>query len=132
MTKRETFLPFLGESVVPSSLFNEKNNNNLEKLLSDNNNIISLDIYAPNVEKIIWWASKSKQDDGTIASTYNEAYDEYKNSGVSNVQSDGYAYVTLPCPQKYNVNNKELPKHLHYREATGAMLSDVKTINVSC
>lgn len=131
LSKRETFLPFLGESVVPSSLFDEKNNNDLEKLLSDkSNSVISLSVYAPNVDKVIWWASKP--DDGTTSPTYKVAYDEYKNSGVSNVQSDGNAYITLPCPQQYMVNNKKLPKHLHYREASGAMLSEVKTINLNC
>jgi len=131
LSKRETFLPFLGESVVPSSLFEEKNNNDLEKMLTEkSNNAISLTVYAPNSDKVIWWASKP--DDSTIAPTYDIAYDEYKNSGVSNVQSDGNAYITLPCPQQYNVNNKKLPKHLHFREANGAMLSEVKTINLSC
>jgi hypothetical protein len=134
MLKRNTFLTFLDESVVPSSLFTEINNND-EKILNDIKNMtISVDIYAPNADKVIWWASnpitQSNTDDKLNG--YEKAYDEYKNSGVAKVQKDGNAHITLPCPQQYSVNNKILKKHLHYREASGPMLSEVKTMYLNC
>lgn len=133
MVKRNTFLPFLGESVVPGSLFDEKNNNG-DKILNDEKNMtISVEINAPNADKIIWWASNpilEKESNELLG--YEKAYDEYKNSGVAKVQKNGTAYITLPCPQQYTVNNKILQKHLHYRESNGSMLSEVKTMYLNC
>jgi hypothetical protein len=128
---RNTYLPFLGESAVPSNLFCETTSKiNLE---DPTKNIISFTIYAPNADKVIWWASNpNEKSNEKNLPTPKEAYGEYENSGVSNVQDDGYAYVTFQCPQKYKVLFGKLPKHIHYRETHGGMLSEVKTINVSC
>lgn len=131
--QRRTYLPFLGETVVPSALFEERNNNDLSGLLSKNSNLINLKINAPNAEKIIWWAA-----DENINNKPEEepelAYNEYKNSGISNVMKDGNAYIVFPCPKTYKVGllKKQLQKHLHYRETHGGMLSEVKTIYLDC
>jgi len=116
---RNTYLPFLGESVVPFTLFTDINNSS--------NNLKDYKIYAPTAEKVIWWASKP---DNNIFEHPDEAYNEYKNSGVSSVKEDGYAYIKYSDPSQYKVNNKLLPKHIHYRETHGGMLSEVKTINI--
>lgn len=126
---RETFLPFLGEAAVPFRLFNQKNNNSEEVLLDPESKLIKLKIHSPNAEKIIWWAADPTE---SINNEPIQAYNEYENSGVSNVQSDGYAYITFPCPQQYNVGMMPLKKHLHYRETHGGMLSEVKTIYLDC
>lgn len=141
--QRQTFLPFLGETVVPSSLFEEKNNNNLSGLLSKNSNLINLKIYAPNAEKVIWWAADdnilnnsniNSNSNSNVEETPELAYNEYKNSGISNVMSDGNAYVVFPCPKSYKVGllKRILKKHIHYRETRGGMLSEVKTIYLDC
>ena len=133
VVKRNTFLPFLDESVVPSSLFDEKNNNDEKILNNEKNMTISVEISAPKADKVIWWASNPiTEKNSNELLGYEKAYDEYKNSGVTKVQKDGNAYITLPCPQQYAVNNKILQKHLHYREANGPMLSEVKTIYLNC
>jgi len=114
---RNTYLPFLGESAVPFTLFTD--------ITNSTSNLKDYKIYAPNAEKVIWWASRP---DNTIFEHPDEAYHEYKNSGVSSVKEDGYAYIKYSDPSQYKVNKKLLPKHIHYRETHGGMLSEVKTI----
>ena len=130
LLNKQTYLPFLGECAVPSSVFSQKTNN----LSSDN--LVNLTIKAPNADKVIWWASLN--DDNKVASSPDEAYNEYENSGVSNVGKDGNVNISFPCPKQYKVptmfglSSKILGKHVHYREAKGGMLSDLKTIKLDC
>jgi uncharacterized membrane protein YuzA (DUF378 family) len=127
--KRETFLPFLGESVVPTSVF--KNHNNNMNSEDPNRKMINLTITAPNAEKIIWWAAS--EDQHTIAKNPDEAYKEYQNSGVSTVSTDGTVKIVFPCPTQYKIpSGRTLKKHLHYRETHGGMLGEVKTIFLDC
>jgi len=127
IVRRETYLPFLGESVVPYSVFSEKNNS----VLTESSKPITITINAPNAEKVIWWAAS--EDHHTVANDPEEAYKEYTNSGVSNVSKEGTVTIVFPCPTQYKVpSGKTLKKHLHYRETHGGMLSEVKTIFLDC
>jgi len=127
MFRRETYLPFLGESVVPYSVFTEK----INPITSITANPINIKINTPNAEKVIWWAAS--EDQHKVAQTPEEAYNEYENSGVSNVSKDGTVSIVFPCPTQYKIpSGRILKKHLHYRETHGGMLSEVKTINLDC
>jgi len=132
ITKKQTLLPFLGESVLPSSVLAEKAN------ILKSDNIVNLTIRAPNAEKVVWWAA-SPDVTNEVISDPESAYQEYENSGVSNVPKDGIVRISFPCPKQYKVpkfggllGNKLLKKHLHYREAKGGMLSEIKTIKLDC
>ena len=125
--RRDTYLPFLGETVVPYSVFTEKE----YKINSLTANPVNVTIRAPNAEKVIWWAAS--EDQHTVANTPEEAYKEYETSGVSNVSKDGTVKIVFPCPTQYKVPmGKTLKKHLHYRETQGGMLGEVKTILLDC
>lgn len=127
-TQRQTYLPFLGECVLPNRLLSKEINNNdfFEKL-------IDLEIKS-NAEKIIWWAADPK-DEVEVINDVKTAYNEYKNSGVVNVK-DGIAKIAYACPQPYKIKKlfkeKKLEKHIHYREVSNNILSEIKTIYVDC
>jgi hypothetical protein len=125
---RNTFLPFLGETVLPSKLLcNNSNNNNI----INNNNLIHLKINTDNdTDKIIWWAADN-DNSNIVIDNPNDAYKKYNNSGISLVNNN-IAEVVLLCPKSYIAGGRELPKHLHYRESKKDILGDVKTININC
>ena len=124
----KTYLPFLGETVLPSKLLcNNKNNNDI----INNNNLIHLKIKTDmDTEKIVWWAA-DKEDNRKVINNPKEAYKNYNNSGISLVDN-GHTEVVLLCPKSYIAGGKELPKHLHYRESKKDVLGDVKTIDINC
>lgn len=124
----KTYLPFLGETVLPSKLLcDNKNDNNI----INNNNLIHLKIKTDmDTEKIIWWAA-DKEDNRKVINNPKEAYKNYNNSGISLV-NNGYSEVVLLCPKSYTAGGRELPKHLHYRESKKDILGDVKTIDIKC
>jgi hypothetical protein len=128
LLNRNTYLPFLGETVLPSKLLcNNQTNNNI----INNNNLIHLKINTDkNTEKIIWWAADS-DNPNVVIDNPKDAYKKYNNSGVSLVY-DGVSEVVLLCPKSYIAGGRELPKHLHYRESKKDILGDVKTINIDC
>jgi uncharacterized membrane protein YuzA (DUF378 family) len=127
-TKRNFYLPFLGDMVLPPSLLKDINNKEAN---------ISTIVDAPNADMVIYWAAE-KLPEGEIdgAKFAYDAYDKYTNSGVSQVVS-GKALLKVSCPQTYWVNKwgikKTLPKHLHYRLVypTG-WVSEIKTVKLSC
>ena len=125
---KNTYLPFLGNTVLPSKLICNNNNNDLIK---NNNNLIHLKIYTDkDTEKIVWWAADNDNINKVINNP-NDAYKNYNNSGISLV-NNGLAEVVLLCPKSYMAGGRELPKHLHYRESKKDMLGDVKTIKIKC
>lgn len=126
--KKETFLPFLSLTVLPSPLIaNEKipNGANLSYTIDMNN-------YEEGTVVIYWAANKTD----TIIEDPYEAYKNYNNVGVSKVKN-GKAEVRIFCPDRYKVKkvfNQLLERHFHYRivfKETG-FLSPVMTVKVDC
>lgn len=103
------------------------NKKNKSKLI--NEQIINFKINCPNAEKVIWWITDVNK---SIIYSPELAYNEYKNSGISNVQLDGNAYLKFPCLNQSNLKTSITNKQLHYREIHGGMLSEVKTFFIDC
>jgi uncharacterized membrane protein YuzA (DUF378 family) len=100
--RRDTWLPFLGISVVPESLIPLKTPTNTNKTIEV--------MTQPNV-KIAYWASSSK--DVTDVET---AYGDFSNSGVVVSDSKGVARLPIAVGNAYIVpNGRKIGKHLHYR-----------------
>ena len=121
--QRNTYLPFLGPTVVPGTLFPES----LKP--KDANLQFALPIEEANDTKVIYWASQSAEkpfEDPWLA------YGEFQNVGVTSVQNN-IAIVSVVCPSSYYVPTQLLKPHIHYRvvQANG-MLGEVKTAYVSC
>jgi hypothetical protein len=122
---RNTYLPFLGVTVLPSVSLKPYNTYNDQELV----------INAAGASKVVYWAAHSEGDN----KVYNNPYDAYgkgENSGVAEVNSDGTAVLKFKCPGKYQVGhvlNKILPKHIHYRLVyDDNTLSEIKTIKLNC
>lgn len=119
LTKRDLYLPFLGETVLPCAMFNPRvpeTHNPLYHLINTGE---------PN-KKIIYWAAYSTE--GSVGPT--EAYGDFDSSGVVMTDPAGVAKVVLKDePGKYQVRNKKtLNPHIHYRVChDSGMLSEVRT-----
>jgi hypothetical protein len=128
MMKKETFLPFLGLTVLPSPLIAN------EKIPTGANLSYTINMSEhPDGTLIVYWAAN--KTDAIIEDPF-EAYKNYNNVGVSKVKN-GKAEVRIFCPDRYKVNkvfNQLLERHFHYRivfKETG-FLSPVMTVKVNC
>jgi uncharacterized membrane protein YuzA (DUF378 family) len=127
-TKRNFYLPFLGNTILPPSLLKDIDNKNAN---------ISITVDAPNADMVIYWAAEPLAENEVDGSKFAyDAYDKYTNSGIAEVIS-GKAVLKVTCPQTYWVKKwgikKTLPKHVHYRlvYSTG-WVSEVKTSKLLC
>ena len=87
----------------------------------------------PDGTKIIYWASIGLRDD-SVYDNPNDAYGNYKNSGVA-IVNNNKAMIHINCPNKYKIpSGNTLEKHIHYRVAfpNNPILSDVKTLFINC
>ena len=128
MMKKETFLPFLGLTVLPNTLIAN------EKIPNGANLSYTIDMNGyPDGTVVVYWAAN--KTDKIIEDPY-EAYKNYNNVGVSKVKN-GKAEVRIFCPDQYKVKKvftQLLERHFHYRivlKDTG-FLSPVMTVKMDC
>jgi uncharacterized membrane protein YuzA (DUF378 family) len=119
--QRTTWLPFLGEAVLPSSLVPLKKPNVKTDLVIKLNTL-------PNV-KIAYWASLNKDDKIGVM----QAYGDYENSGVVMSDANGVASLPIAIGAGYVLpNGKKLERHIHYRVIDSAkygMMDKLNTIS---
>lgn len=122
---RESYLPFLGKTVMPAALLTERENKS--------RNLRNVHVKVPPNAKVVYWAAQSKQSNDSIVDVQT-AYSNYENSGVVVADVNGIANLKVQPPQPYTVPSlftKTIKPHVHYRyELPGGMLSDVETINM--
>lgn len=121
---RDTFLPFLGETVFPFTLVKD---------ITHGQGSVSKTIHvdAPDGTKVAYWAAMTNNK---VEPNPQIAYNQYKNSGITSVKN-GQATLTIDCPASYKVPpfNKQIKKHVHYRIIhTNGMISEVHTVGVVC
>ncbi len=114
---RNTWLPFLGKTVIPEPLIPLRTPANPNKKIQIKT--------IPNA-KIIYWAASGKD----IKQDYKLAYGDYSNSGVVMSDSKGNAELVFTEGSGYNVpSGKTLPRHVHYRIMhSEAMMSQIYTV----
>ncbi len=116
MFRRDFFLPFLGETVMPTAINESKQNP--EK--------ITLTKLPPNVT-VVAWATKENTDNTPFKDPW-AAYGDYSNYDTVQSNDKGEAIVELILPSEYHVPGKTLKKHVHYRfEISKGMFSRVHT-----
>jgi uncharacterized membrane protein YuzA (DUF378 family) len=120
--KRDSYLPFLGETVLPCAAFGPRTPDNANQEVT----ITTL----PNA-KVVFWASEPKQDaSGSDLQMWNVAYNDFSNSGVAIADDKGKAVLHFRgSPQAYKVPIKGIIQpHVHFRvcEKLG-MLGPVQT-----
>lgn len=119
LLKRDTLLPFLGKTVMPTSVIPYKQN----KYQKD-----SVKIQVQPNAKVIYWAAKKLDSENHDVW---KAYDDYSNSGVVKADKHGVAVLKLEKGSGYIVpwGNKYIPPHVHYRyEIKPSKFSRIETV----
>jgi uncharacterized membrane protein YuzA (DUF378 family) len=118
---RTLWLPFLGESVMPSALIPVTAN-------STSANAVKVQVKVSPNTKVAYWAAKPGDNPDTPVM---DAYGKYDNSGVVMSDEKGDATIVVEKGTEYTVpSGKQLKSHVHYRELSGeyGMIGPVKTV----
>lgn len=125
MFNRDTYLPFLGETVMPCGVIPESTPQgaNTEMRVSE----------LPVGAKILYWAAEPQTDGLKKINDWRKAYTKFMNAGVTVVGQDGVAVLRVRKPQAYTVPWKgQLEPHIHFRICgTDGMLARIKTVYVA-
>jgi len=115
--RRDTYLPFLGETVFPSSVLHDQTPSGATR---------SLTVNVKPLTKVVFWASEPS--DNLDKKYFDIAYGNYENAGVVQADNQGRAILKVREPQSYTVPFKTLEPHIHYRSVDSAgFLGPVKS-----
>lgn len=106
--KRDTYLPFLGESVVPCAAFAARTPDNANQEVT---------ITTLPKTKVVYWASEPKNDASGNLNNWDDAYNDFTNAGVAISDDKGKAILRFRGPpQSYKVPYKgKINSHVHFR-----------------
>jgi len=106
--RRDIYLPFLGETIVPGGALAEKTPQNANDQIT---------ITTIPGAKVLYWAAEPNPTQGKDLPTWNEAYSEFENSGVAVADGAGNAILRFRGPpQAYTVPIMgRLESHVHFR-----------------
>lgn len=103
---RTTWLPFLGDAVMPSSLVP----------LKTNAGDTSVEVHVEPGAKVAYWAAKKPKGTDQVP-LVQTAYDDFSNSGVVVANDLGVATLSFDKGTDYVVpSGKHISSHVHYRE----------------
>ncbi len=126
MFYRDTYLPFLGETVMPCSAIPEHIPENADTEMS---------VKVEPGAKVVYWAAEPATEGLKYLNDYKKAYMKYMNMGCVKANEDGIATLFVRKPQPYRVPflfKGQLEPHIHYRVCSDTgMMSRIYTINVS-
>ena len=104
---RDSYLPFLGQTVMPCALLNPQTPKNAD---------FEVEILLRPGVKAMYWAAEPANKDLQYAENWRNAYSDFKNAGVVIADGSGRASLKVRKPQPYTVPLKgELKPHIHYR-----------------
>lgn len=120
---RDSYLPFLGETVFPCSLLSPQIPDGADMTVTTQVNPGS---------KVLYWAAESESNDLKTLQNWRAAYLEFKNAGVAVAGPDGNVDLKVRKPQPYTVPIKgELSPHIHYRVCgDNGVLGRVMTVDL--
>lgn len=125
MFHRDTYLPFLGETVMPAC-------NILQERIPEGANTVLKVRVAPHA-KVLYWAAEPTTEGLDRMRDWRVAYDKFKNAGITSADVRGNAYLKVRNPGPYRVPFKgRLDPHVHYRVCQqDGMMSRIETIFIS-
>ncbi len=104
---RDTYLPFLGESVFPCSILQDQIPAGATRTVK---------VQVQPGAKVVYWASEPADGGAEMIPNYADAYRMYHNAGVTTADDKGVATLTVREPQAYTVPIKgRLEPHVHFR-----------------
>lgn len=117
--RRDTYLPFLGETVLPCSAIQER-------IPDHADTEILLHGLQPGA-KILYWASEPATQGLASIQTWKQAYFDFANAGVAVVDGGGHVILRIRTPQPYTVPLwGRIERHVHWRQCEdGGMLGPV-------
>jgi uncharacterized membrane protein YuzA (DUF378 family) len=137
--QRETWLPFLGDSVLPGAVVPEKKNSG----------DTTVDVHVKPGAKVAYWAAKAQESSVGVESSVNgtdksvngaessvpkvrDAYAHFENSGVVIANDAGVATLVFNKGTSYIVpSGREIKSHVHYREfGEDGMMGPVQSVFV--
>jgi uncharacterized membrane protein YuzA (DUF378 family) len=121
--QRDTWLPFLGNSVLPGAVVP------LKKNMGDT----TVDVKVMQGAKVAYWAAEPETKLGADADAVppvKVAYDQFENSGVVVANDQGVATLVFNKGTSYIVpSGRKLESHVHYREfGEDGMMGPVKSV----
>lgn len=118
---RDTYLPFLGETLVPCSTLQER---------TPPGATTSIQVQVEPNSKVLYWAAEPETEHLEKISDWRKAYLSYENAGVTMSDSSGVATLKVRKPQPYMVPWKgRLEPHIHFRVCGDrGFLGRVKTV----
>jgi len=124
MFNRDTYLPFLGETVMPCSALPEQIPENADT---------EIEVKVPPMSKVFYWAAEPSTERLKDVNDWRKAYLKYMNVGVVTANADGVATLHVRHPQPYKVPFKgRLEPHIHFRICSDSgMMSRIKTVFLS-
>lgn len=126
---RTLWLPFLGESVLPSVLI-PLTSANTSANASDNTVKVKV---APNTKVAYWSAKPGNESPSSSLPTVKDAYGKFENSGVVMSDATGIATLAFEKGTPYVVpSGRQIDSHVHYRELSGeyGMIGPVQSVFV--
>ena len=107
MFDRDTYLPFLGPTLVPCSTLQNREPPGATKDVQI--------VITPNT-KVVYWAAEPSADGLKNVNSWMDAYQKYDNAGVATSNANGVAHLKVRDPQSYKVPFMgKLESHIHYR-----------------
>jgi uncharacterized membrane protein YuzA (DUF378 family) len=118
--QRDTWLPFLGNSVLPGAVVP------LKKNMGDT----TVDVKVMRGAKVAYWAAEPDGADADAVPLVRAAYDQFENSGVVVANDQGVATLVFNKGTSYIVpSGRKLESHVHYREfGEDGMMGPVKSV----
>jgi uncharacterized membrane protein YuzA (DUF378 family) len=106
MFNRDTYLPFLGESVAPCGAFPDRVPPGATKEVL---------VHVSPGAKVIYWASEPSMEGLKKIVDWKKAYGDFENAGLVTADMQGRAKLIIRPPQAYTVPGGKLEAHVHYR-----------------
>ena len=118
---RDTYLPFLGPTVIPCSLIPERIPDGADA---------SVEVKVAPGAKVLYWAAEPATEGLKKINDWRGAYLKYMNAGVTIAGADGRARLLLKNPQPYTVPWKgRLEPHVHFRVCgENGMMERIETV----
>lgn len=124
-TQRDSYLPFLGETVIPCSVLRDR--------IPDHADVeVTVDHLKPGA-KVIFWAAEPATEGLAKIQDWQRAYLDLANAGVATVTAAGTATLRIRKPQPYTVPLLgRLESHVHWRSCQdGGFMGPVQITTVA-